>query len=175
MILGILSDTHDELARTERAVRMLCDAGAEALVHCGDLASPPIVRACACLPLYFVLGNHDADAVPELRQAASECGATCLGWGGTIELGGKRVGVVHGHLTSDIRRVLAERPDYLLSGHLHAPFDLNDGSVRRINPGALFRADSFTVALLDLGSSGLRFLVVDAGEALPGCYETACC
>jgi predicted phosphodiesterase len=33
MRLGILPDTHDELTRTERAVRLLCDAGAEVLVR----------------------------------------------------------------------------------------------------------------------------------------------
>ncbi len=60
MRLGILSDTHNELARTRMAVQLLCDEGAEALVHCGDLSSPPIVAACAVLPFWFVFGNHDA-------------------------------------------------------------------------------------------------------------------
>jgi putative phosphoesterase len=68
MRLGILADTHDELARTRLAVRMLLDAGAEALVHCGDLASPPIVEAITTLPSWFVFGNHDADMVPALQR-----------------------------------------------------------------------------------------------------------
>lgn len=37
MRLDILADTHDELARTQRAVSLLLDAGSEALIHCGDL------------------------------------------------------------------------------------------------------------------------------------------
>src|SRR5688572_17834641 len=102
MLLGILADSHDKLARTQAAVELLRAAGAEALVHCGDLASPPIVAACAVLPTYFALGNHDADNVPALKQAAADFGAVCLGWGGVAELGGRRVGVAHGHMTVDV-------------------------------------------------------------------------
>ena len=162
MRLGILSDTHDELARTRLAVRMLREQGADVLVHCGDLASPAIVAACAVLPLYFVFGNHDADCTPALERAAIESGAACLNWGAVTELGGKRVGVVHGHMSIDVRRVLADRPDYLLSGHSHIYSDTGDGPVRRINPGALHRADEFTVVVLDLASGELQFLRVMA-------------
>jgi uncharacterized protein len=160
MRLGILSDTHDELARTRLAVQMLRDAGVEALIHCGDLAGPPIVEALAVLPAWFVFGNHDSDMVPALQRAAAEFGPVCLGWGGTIELDGRRVGVAHGHMTTDVRRVLAERPEFLLSGHAHHPSDAVVGGVRRINPGALHRADEFTVAALELASGELQVLRV---------------
>ena len=108
----------------------------------------------------FVFGNHDADAAPHLERAATEAGVTCLGWGDVVTLGGRRIGVVHGHLGSDLRRVLADRPDFLLSGHSHASLDWCDGPVRRINPGALHRADEFTVAVLDVGSAVVRFLPI---------------
>lgn len=160
MLLGILADTHDELTRTQTAVQLLRDAGARALVHCGDLASPPIVEACAVLPLWFVFGNHDADFVPELRRAADEFGAVCLGWGGVFEWEGKRIGVAHGHMTTDIRHVLAQEPSYLLTGHAHYSIDLVIDGVRRINPGALHRADRFTVALLELESGSLKMLKI---------------
>lgn len=161
MRLGILSDTHDELALTERAVKMLHDAGAEAIVHCGDLASPPIVEAIAALPSWFVFGNHDADMVPHLQEAAAEFGPVCLGWSGIVELDGKLIGVAHGHMGVDIRQVMKERPQYLLTGHSHIASDRQDGSVRRINPGAIFRAEQPTVALLDLAADDLKFFKVE--------------
>src|SRR5262245_59197888 len=101
MILGIISDTHDKKKRTKLAVEMLQDAGAEALIHCGDFVEGRILEACAVLPLWFVFGNNDVDNVHELKDAAEESGAVCLGWGGVVELGGKRIGVTHGHLTSE--------------------------------------------------------------------------
>lgn len=162
MRIGILSDTHNELARAARAVEMLKAAGAEALVHCGDLSGPEVVAVGRGLPFVFVFGNHDADMVPWLWQSAKAEGATCLGWGGVVELGGKRVGVTHGHMATDVRNVAAERPHYLLSGHTHAPFDLRDGAVRRVNPGALANADEFSVAVLDLTADAVTFLTVPA-------------
>ena len=161
MLLGILSDTHDQVIRTRHAVELLRDAGAEALVHCGDLTGPEIVETISQLPAWFVFGNHDADRVPELLRAAAEYGPDCLEWGGVIELAGQLVAVTHGHLATDVRRVLAQRPDYLLSGHSHAASDRIEGTVRRINPGALHRAEEYSVALLDLTSGELRFIKVD--------------
>ena len=160
MRLGILSDTHDELARTRQAVQLLRDVGAEALIHCGDLFSPPLVEALAVLPSWFVLGNHDADMVPVLQRAAAEFGPVCLGWAGTVELGGKRIAVAHGHMRYDLRWVLQGRPHYLLSGQSHIASDHREGAVRRINPGALHRAEEYSVALLDLEADELRFLTV---------------
>jgi putative phosphoesterase len=160
MRIGILSDTHDKLERTKIAIQMLCDVGVEVLFHCGDLASPPIVEACSCRPCYFTFGNHDADDVRALQKAAVECGVNCLGWGDVVELSGKRLGLVHGHLTTDLRRVVALQPDYLFSGHSHSRNDAQVGAIRRINPGALHRADEFSVAILDLKAGSVQFLSV---------------
>jgi putative phosphoesterase len=160
MRLGILSDTHDRLSRTIDAVQLLVAEGAEVLIHCGDLTGPDIVYACAERPLYFVFGNNDDDW-PALRRAASDTGATCLEWGGEVILGGKRIAVVHGHLTRDVRRLKEARPDYLLSGHSHIAADHRDGPTRCINPGALHRASTYSVAVLDLETAVLRFLTVE--------------
>ena len=144
------------------AVQLLRDEGAEALIHCGDLSSPPIVNACAVMPFWFVFGNHDADNVPALQQAALESGAVCLGWAGEVNLDGRLIAVAHGHMSYDIRRALAARPHYLLSGHSHVASDREEKMVRRINPGALHEADRFTVALLDLLYDELRFITIPA-------------
>jgi len=159
---GILSDTHDKLDRTRRAVDLLQRAGAEVLFHCGDLASPPIVEACAVLPCYFTFGNHDVAGIPDLLQAAAEAGAKCLGWGDVIEMAGKQVALVHGHLKGDVRRVLLESPDYLFFGHTHSRSDSQLGLTRRINPGALHRSTDFSVAVLDSDTGELVFLSVPA-------------
>jgi putative phosphoesterase len=160
MKVGILSDTHNHVARTTAAVALLRAEGADVLIHCGDLTGREIVAACRVLPAYFVFGNNDADNVPELRQAIAHVDGVCLEWGGEVTLAGKRVAVVHGHMHTDLRKLLAGQPDYLLSGHSHRTSDTCVGVTRRINPGALHRATEFTVALLDLQRDALRFLSV---------------
>ncbi len=113
----------------------------------------------APLPSYVVLGNNDFDA-EGIEGAVRASGGQFLGWGGTIELAGRRIAVTHGHALSVWRDFVASRPDFLLYGHSHVAEDAWDEGVRRINPGALHRARSYTVAVLDLGSNDLEFLNV---------------
>ncbi len=161
MLIGILSDTHDQLERTNAAVRKLKAEGAEVLFHCGDLTQPEMAVTCAVLPCYFIFGNNDVSQVAEIRAAiANVSSGVCLEWSGEVELSGKRIGVAHGHNLKDIRRLVAAAPDYLFSGHTHVAADWREGPTRRINPGAVHRASSFTVAMLDLDHDQLRFLEV---------------
>jgi uncharacterized protein len=52
MRIGILSDTHDRLQWTARAVELLRAEGAEALFHCGDLTGPEVVALCHLAVLF---------------------------------------------------------------------------------------------------------------------------
>jgi putative phosphoesterase len=159
MRIGILSDTHDRLKRTLRAVDILRAAGVQALIHCGDITSPEIVLACAGLPGYFVFGNNDYD-LPGLKSAMATIEGVCLDWGGEFVLAGKRLAVTHGHTYKDVRRLMDASPDYLFTGHTHHPDDDRVGATRRINPGALHRADRYTVAVLDLTTDELTRLTI---------------
>jgi predicted phosphodiesterase len=129
------------------------------LIHCGDFTTPAIIAACTLRPGYFVFGNNDDD-FPALRRAIQAFDGVCLEWAGEITLAGKRIGVTHGHLPKDVRALLAAEPDYLFSGHSHLATDQREGKTRRINPGALYRAHEYTVALLDLDTDDLRLLTV---------------
>ena len=160
MKLGILSDTHNQLERTRRAVAMLCDAGADVLIHCGDITRSAVVLVCSVLPCYYVFGNNDIDNVNELQPAIAETGGTCLMWKGELTLNGRRIGVTHGHRRADVRQLTDTKPDYLLLGHSHIARDDRIDSVREINPGALHRAGTFSVAVLDLPTDELLFLTV---------------
>ena len=148
MLIGILSDTHDQVQRTRSAVAMLVEGGAEVLIHCGDMTVPDVVQECSALPCYFVFGNCDYDR-ENLRLAINRVGGTCLDRGGLISLGGCRVAVTHGDSHQELRRLAALEPDYLFSGHTHVASDVQKGPTRWINPGALHRASTWTVALLD--------------------------
>lgn len=159
MRIGIISDTHDRIDRTTRAVRRLADEGAESLIHCGDLTGPAVVYECAALPTYFVFGNNDYNETG-LRRAMADTGGVCLGRSGAIELGGRRIAVTHGDLVKEVRRLAALVPDYLFYGHSHVPADARDGPTRWVNPGALHRATAWTVALLDLDTDALRMLTI---------------
>jgi uncharacterized protein len=160
MRIGILSDSHDQVARTRAAVSDLVTAGAKALFHCGDLTIPDVAFELEPLPSYFVFGNCDYD-LDELRRSISIINGTCLEHGGLVLLGGKRLAVTHGHSQFELERLEAQKPDYLFSGHTHKTTDFRRGATRFINPGALHRAPQWTVALLDLESDNLNLLTIN--------------
>jgi putative phosphoesterase len=161
MLVGILSDTHNQRKRTQAAVQLLKAEGAEALIHCGDLVEPDLIDLCAVMPFYLVFGNNDVHNVAEIQAAMQNSeAATCLDWGGEVELAGKRIAVTHGHVYKVYHQLLATQPDYLLTGHSHVAADDREGTTRLINPGALHRASPYTVAILNLADDSLRFLTI---------------
>jgi uncharacterized protein len=160
MRIGIISDTHNKVSRTARAVEILNAEGVEALIHCGDFTSPEIIHECGVIPnSYYVFGNNDFDETG-LRNAMAAVGGVCLEFGGEVILGAKRLAVTHGDSAREFRRLLLAQPDYLLFGHTHIPLNERDGPTRQINPGALHRAAEWTVAVLDVAKDELRFLRV---------------
>jgi putative phosphoesterase len=159
MLLGIISDTHDQEKRTAAALRLLHDAGAQSLIHCGDITQPNILALFSGTPTYYVQGNNDDD--DDLRRAWKLMDHLhYLQLGAVIELAGKRLGVTHGHLRSQVHELFSQAPDYLLTGHSHIALDERHGQIRRINPGALYRARHYSVAVLNLLTDELRFLAV---------------
>jgi predicted phosphodiesterase len=78
----------------------------------------------------------------------------------TIEVEGRTIAVTHGDSGREISRLADANPDYFLSGHTHHAADELRGKTRWINPGALHRANPWTVAVLDLATDHLEFLTI---------------
>ena len=161
MLIGIISDTHDRLERTARAVKLFEAARMETIIHCGDITDQSILALFAGTPTFFVMGNNDDDA--ELRQASKLMDHLhYLQGGAVIELAGKRIGVTHGHLHRVVSELIRQTPDYLLSGHTHCAHNQMHQGIRCINPGALHRASEYSIATLNLVTDDLQFLPVHA-------------
>ena len=95
MRLGILADTHSQVAITRQAIALLAEAGAEYYIHCGDVGDKAVLDELAGAAAAFVFGNNDYDH-KGLRQYAETVGVQCLGIVGVLELAGRRVVVTHG-------------------------------------------------------------------------------
>lgn len=161
MLIGLLSDSHGRVASTRVAVALLRDRGAELLLHLGDLGGEAVVDELVGHNARIVLGNCDWPEQPLIRYAGL-VGVAVDHPVGRLVIDGKRLAYTHGHLTGLLRVALDESVDYLLHGHTHARRDERVGRTRIINPGALFRADRYTAALLD--PAGDRVEIVE----LPG-------
>ena len=148
MRIGILSDSHGHIEITARAVNLLLDQGAELLLHLGDFETEAVIDELVGHPARIVFGNCDWD-LNSLTRYAGHVGVTVDHPLGIIEADEKRIAFTHGHLKDSMERALSEEVEYLLHGHTHELCDERIGSTRIINPGALFRARRYTVAILD--------------------------
>lgn len=160
MNIGVLSDSHGRVAMVRKAVAVLDRAGAEAFIHCGDIGKLDVLDELAVKPAWFVWGNTD-EPRPSWRAHVARLGLSWPEGPLDLSLAGKRVGVFHGHEAAFVDALRQSAFDYLLYGHTHHRENVREGSMRLVNPGALYRAPVHTVALIDLAVDRVDFLEVD--------------
>jgi putative phosphoesterase len=149
-MVGIMSDSHDNLDRVQRAVGLFNDAGCDLVVHAGDIIAPFTVaklRGLRC-PVKAVYGNCDGEKAG-LAQAFE-------GWGEIHEApfsfshAGRRFLLTH--LDGPVDRYLASTPcDILVYGHTHKALVQDRNGILLVNPGETggWLYGKTTVALLD--------------------------
>jgi uncharacterized protein len=144
MKVCIVSDSHDRAEALDGAVRQAAAAGAQAVIHCGDLIGGHTLRQAvrAGLPMHLIHGNNLGDA-QTLHRLARDSGGTLHyhGQDARIELAGRRIFVVHypeyGHAmacTGDW--------DLVCCGHSHAAevaqvANVKGGKTWLVNPGTV--------------------------------------
>jgi putative phosphoesterase len=150
MRIGVISDTHGQVLSTQAAVRMLESLAVEAVLHCGDIGTAEIPKLLAEWPAHFVFGNCDQDQAA-LRSAIERAGLTCHGRLGTLELGGRRIALIHSDDARLFHRVCTSGDyDLVCYGHTHRARQHHEGPTLVLNPGALYRATPHTLAVVDL-------------------------
>jgi uncharacterized protein len=160
-MIGIISDTHENSSAIEVAVAMLKQAAPEIVIHCGDIISPPVLELFRGLPMRFVFGNNDGERAG-LRTKCLELGFGDIDDYLILTIGGKSIFVYHGTRRSKLDEAIASQQfDFVLTGHTHACRNETIGRTRVVNPGALFAAQKYTFALLELEISEVRFVEVD--------------
>lgn len=149
-MIGLLSDTHDNLDRVRAAVRLFNDAGCDLVVHAGDFVAPfaaDELRNLRC-PVKAVFGNCDGERAGLARAfgGLGEIAAAPL----AFEHAGRRFGLCH--LDSSVPGLLAAKAfDVVVFGHTHRPLVERRDGVLLVNPGEAggWLTGKSTAALLD--------------------------
>jgi putative phosphoesterase len=144
MKICILSDSHDRRTRLAAAVGEAKHLGAQAVVHCGDLVAPSTLHAIQPfgLPIHLVHGNNSGDLFHLCRLAAKPGSHVhYYGQDASIELGGRRIFVVH---YPHYARAMALTGDYDLvcNGHEHRAVierirNIKGSETLRVDPGTV--------------------------------------
>lgn len=165
MVIGILSDNHGRIEPVRRALEVFQTQNVRAVFHCGDIGSVETLEAIVgrfprC---WFVWGNTDEPS-EAWAEAVEAMGVRWPDGPLVVELGGKRIGLAHGHEWQS--HVLRQETGihYLLTGHTHRRHDYRSQHIRHINPGALHRVVVPTVATLNLKSDELAFHELSDGR-----------
>lgn len=162
MIIGILSDTHNAIHNTSRALAVFRERGITQVIHCGDITSPEIVYLFAGWDVTFVYGNMDLNRAG-LGNAAQQIGANRPMLSREVEVAGKLIGVTHGADQAMLYRMfISGKYSYVCHGHTHSRRDevKSAYSVRIINPGSLGgnQPEARSVCVLDVVNDALEFI-----------------
>ncbi|WP_254840701.1 metallophosphoesterase [Natronomonas marina] len=167
MKLGVISDTHDNVPAVQAAMDRFASANVEAVVHCGDFISPPVVPHLDLdgVPVHAVRGNNDGEREGLIDAFGSLDGGRLHGRFAELEFGGLEFAVLHGEQRPVIEALAASGEyDYVLHGHWHVRERREVGETTVVNPGAHFPTvgdDDRTVAVVDTDADDVEFLGVE--------------
>ncbi len=160
MVLGVLSDTHDNVWKLDVALPHL--RRAQAVVHCGDLCAPFMVRRLAEglgeRPIHIIWGNNDGDTFLIGKVAAGYPMVNLHGPFAELDLAGRRVAVNH---YPEIARGLARSGmyDVVCYGHDHTAHESREGDCLLLNPGEVMGLNGrSSLALVDLADLRVEFV-----------------
>jgi len=164
MKLGIISDTHNHIENTRRAVEIFRERDVERIIHCGDLTTTPIVDLFKGLKVTFVFGNMDHSHADLMTAAKKYFGIGSMGYHYTANIEGRRIAVCHGDDDELLSRfIFADIYDFVFHGHTHSRRDKLVGQTRVINPGAIGgkQTEPRSVSILDLETEEAEFVILE--------------
>lgn len=158
MLIGIVSDTHGHLGNTREAVQELDRQNVDAVLHCGDIGSVDVIPFFDPWPTHFVFGNVDHNQAP-LRESIELAGQTCHGRFGSLELEGRHIALLHSDDASRFHdTVSGEQFDLVCYGHTHVAQQQMVGNTLVLNPGAIYRANPHSIAVVELSELKVTFI-----------------
>lgn len=151
MLLGIMSDTHNDIDSFEKALSIFRERGIKTLVHAGDITSPRMLEYLVEFDCYVVLGNGDQIDKDVINWKASVLGLRPVDDMVEFEYGGKSFIVFHGNDVPLYRKAVASgKYNYIIKGHTHYFENYVSNESRIINPGAVYRHDEASIVILDV-------------------------
>lgn len=155
-MIGIISDSHDNMDAIRRAVEFFNKNEVKAVLHAGDLVSPFTAKAFKDLnsKLYFVFGNNDGDKLM-LTKKYEEIGAVSCGEFGDLTIDSLHIALLHGKEEEIVKAIARSGNfDVVIRGHTHDPGVKNVEGTLVINPGecAGVLTGRSTVATLEISN-----------------------
>jgi len=162
MLIGVLSDTHDNLPKVRDALDVFRQRGVEHVLHAGDLVAPFTMRVLvrSGLPLVAVFGNNDGE-----RKGLSKACETIYEGPHVMQLAGRRI--VLAHEPETLVPEVTAGADLIIHGHNHIP-GVEAGLPKILNPGECggWLSGKCTAAVVDLATLEVEMIDLGAQETV---------
>jgi putative phosphoesterase len=149
-MIGVMSDSHDNITLIQKAVVLFRKAKCELVLHAGDMIAPFAARELEALgcPVKAVFGNCDGEK-QGLEMALEKFG-TIQDAPLLLSQSGCRILLVHYHF-SVATYASSGKYDIIIYGHTHKPDIRREGKTFILNPGETggWLTGKSTVALLN--------------------------
>jgi len=142
MKICVVSDTHDNYQMLEAAIGEAVVAGAEVVLHAGDVVAPSTLKVFRKfdLPVHVIHGNNSGDLYMLARITSDpQNHLTYYGQDAGIELAGRRIFMVHYPHYAEAMATTGDW-DIVCCGHSHKPViktikNMHNKETIFLNPG----------------------------------------
>ena len=154
MLIGAVSDTHDNLPQIEKAVKYLNEQKVGLVLHAGDYVAGfviPKFKQLNC-KLIGVFGNNDGDHELLKKRFSETSNCTIRDRFASVNADGFRIALLHGEESELLNAIVNSGYfDAVIHGHSHNKSVEKMGKTLVINPGELcgYLTGKSTIALLD--------------------------
>ncbi|MCK9594998.1 MAG: metallophosphoesterase [Candidatus Omnitrophica bacterium] len=157
MKIGIISDTHDNLPKLERAVSLFNKNKVDFVLHAGDYVAPFTIDKMNALSCDWlgVFGNNDGEKKGLAAKSMNRIKEPPY----RLKLFGRKITLLHDPQSLEIKK---EKADLVVFGHTHKPelAKLKDKLV--VNPGECsgWISGKSTAAIVDLAGLTARIIKI---------------
>ncbi len=165
MLVGIISDTHDNLDAAKKAAEIFNDRGIKTIFHLGDFIAPFTLKVFKNFELYGVFGNNDGEKFL-IKRIAEDMNFKIDFAPFEVELAGKSFLLLHG--LGSVERTIklgdsfaaSQNYDFVLYGHTHKRDLRKKGKTIIINPGEAcgYLTGKRSIAILDVENGDVEFI-----------------
>ncbi len=168
MLIGVMSDSHDNMPNVEKAAEIFNQESVELVIHLGDVVAPFIVKRMAerlKAKVIMIYGNNDGEK-RLLRAVAERAGYEIHEPPVVVEVAGRRLLLAHGFGSKENTLAIVEalassgKFDAVLYGHTHQADNRKLGNTLLLNPGETYGYlhGQPSIALLEIEAMEPRIL-----------------
>jgi uncharacterized protein len=140
VLIGVISDSHDNLPLVEKAVQILNEQNVDLVLHAGDYVAGfviPKFKQLNC-QLIGVFGNNDGDHELLKKRFSETTNCTIHDRFAQLNIDGYRIALLHGHETELLTALINSGYfDAVINGHSHNKNIEQKGKTLSVNPGEL--------------------------------------